>query len=507
MRLLSLSLVAGILISTARPASTTTTELTGFHPCDALIAAGLSSRLLHPTDAAYEPRIQSYWALNTRQHPYCIFQPHTAGEVSIAVSTLFAENSTGAGDWHLAIRAGGHNLRYANNIDNGVTIDLLYLNQTRYDKQTNVASLGPGSKWQDVYAELHKYGAIATGGRDGDVGVGGFLLGGGSTYYMASQGFACDSIVNYEVVLVNGSIANANKHENADLWKALKGGGSNFGIVTRFDLEALPDTKIARGERAISAQYTGQFMDAIVGFTEQQQRGDADALVAILMHTEGEDVLATIEVNTEGVENSTAFKSFNQLPQITPFNQSVEYLYEAALDSRLDGGAWVAQTTLTFKNDKRMLNHAAAIHSKFASSLEILIGKESFTSLIFFQPLPSLYADISADKGGNLFAHTLDAGNAILWTGGVVVNTNETDLMVASAKMHEMVAELEEYSQKTGNDNPLVYMNYADFSQDPLGSYGEESVDFMKRVARKYDPQGRFQKMVPGGFKIARVHN
>lgn len=46
------------------------------------------------------------------------------------------------------------------------------------------------------------------------------------------------------------------------------------------------------------------------------------------------------------------------------------------------------------------------------------------------------------------------------------------------------------------------YLNYADRSQDPLGSYGAQSLEFLKRTSAKYDPSGVFQKRVPGGFKI-----
>lgn len=316
--------------------------------CDALITAGLGNRVVLPSHASYEPRIQSYWALNTRRHPYCLVQPHTAQEVSTVLTTLLGRNENGnastqidgAGDWHVAIRAGGHNLGDSNNIANGVTIDLAYLNGTSYNARTNIASIGPGAKWEDVYASLHEYGVVATGGRDGDVGVGGFLLGGGSTYYMAKEGFGCDSIANFEVVLANGTIVHANQNENEDLWRALKGGGSNFGVVTRYDMKALPDKKLVRGQRSISAKYTGQFVDAVVDFTDKQEKFDDDALIAILAHVEGEDILATIEVNTEGVQNSTGFDKFTKIPQIKPFEQNVGYLYEAARNSTLPGDAW-----------------------------------------------------------------------------------------------------------------------------------------------------------------------
>lgn len=63
----------------------------------------------------------------------------------------------------------------------------------------------------------------------GDVGVGGLLLGGGLSFLSAQYGLGCDSVVNYEVVLADSTIVNANEHSNSDLFWALKGGGNQFG--------------------------------------------------------------------------------------------------------------------------------------------------------------------------------------------------------------------------------------------------------------------------------------
>lgn len=60
---------------------------------------------------------------------------------------------------------------------------------------------------------------------------------GGLSFFSSREGFICDNVLNYEVVLASGEIVNANAHENADLWTALRGGGNNLGIVTRFDLK------------------------------------------------------------------------------------------------------------------------------------------------------------------------------------------------------------------------------------------------------------------------------
>lgn len=79
---------------------------------------------------------------------------------------------------------------------------------------------------------------MVAGGRERDVAVAGFLLGGGTSLYTCRAGFGCDQVVNFEVVLADGRIVQANRDEHVDLFKVLKGGGNNFGIVTRFDIQA-----------------------------------------------------------------------------------------------------------------------------------------------------------------------------------------------------------------------------------------------------------------------------
>jgi hypothetical protein len=117
----------------------------------------------------------------------------------------------------------------------------------------SVVGLGSGLTWMSVYKELEQKGLMVTGGRVGSVGVGGFTLGGGISFLDNLYGWACDNVRNFEVrsrcifwlalltmlqvVLANGSIVNANVESHPDLYFALRGGGNNFGIVTRFDYE------------------------------------------------------------------------------------------------------------------------------------------------------------------------------------------------------------------------------------------------------------------------------
>jgi len=205
----------------------------------------------------------------------------------------------------------------SNNIVNGVTIDLGKMNGSWYDSERKLASLEPGAHWADVYKNLlDKFNVTVTGGRDGDVGVGGFLLGGGISYYAGANGFGCDTIINYEVVLGNGTIVQANATENADLFKALKGGGSNFGIITRFDVEAMPAVDLAYSRYIIPGNYSDDMIDAVVDFTKEAENRGYDHLITLYEHipkVEG-TMIMSIRVNTKGDLNTTAFDKISKIP-------------------------------------------------------------------------------------------------------------------------------------------------------------------------------------------------
>lgn len=102
--------------------------------------------------------------------------------------------------------------------------------------ETKIASIQPGSKFGDAYTALDPHNVSIAGGRASVVGVGGFVTGGGYSFQSNAHGFACDNVANYEIVLANGSVVNANSQENSDLWKAQKGSSGNFGFVTRIDM-------------------------------------------------------------------------------------------------------------------------------------------------------------------------------------------------------------------------------------------------------------------------------
>lgn len=130
------------------------------------MSAGIENRVLLPTTVGYETLLDGFWSYNTRSHPWCFVQPHTAEEVGLALATL-ANVNDGAGDWHIAVRSGGHSLAGSNNIENGVTIDLGLMTGVTYNPDTGLASIGPGGKWKNVLKTLlDEHNVSVVGGRE-----------------------------------------------------------------------------------------------------------------------------------------------------------------------------------------------------------------------------------------------------------------------------------------------------------------------------------------------------
>lgn len=112
------------------------------------------------------------------QKPRCIVRPVDTSELQKVVRILTKHHV------HFAIRSGGHSPSpLAANINNGVLIDMSMFNRVDYDAASNVARIGAGMKWGDVYKRLDPYNVTVVGGRVLDVGVGGLILGSESTSY------------------------------------------------------------------------------------------------------------------------------------------------------------------------------------------------------------------------------------------------------------------------------------------------------------------------------------
>ncbi|KAK7697635.1 hypothetical protein SLS64_013374 [Diaporthe eres] len=477
--------------------------------CSALASQrGLQAKIYYPNTTLYSDRMSTYWSLSAALDPWCVAQPEGAKDVSSIVKTLAAN------DCPFGIRGGGHGFfALSNSVAEGVTIDLGYLNTTKYDAATKIASVQPGSHWQEVYDTLSPQGVTVAGGRAGTVGVGGFLSGGGNSFYAASHGMACDTVANFEVVLADGCVVNANADENPDLFSALKGGSGNFGVVTRFDMYAIEfpnatDPAIWGGILIYDLSAGDALIDAMVSFTEAAagDRNTSSILYWAYLPALGGMVLNAALENTLGVENPPAAEVYLNVSGIT--SNTMRRADLAVITSELGAGQpagfrndW---RTLGFGNDARVMRFAVAAHEFAVAQLNATMTPDSgFNTLCMFQPLNNVIARHGAEKGGNVMGldYWMDGGDGIMFLATLAVNGAENEANAAPI-MKNWTDSVAAYADELGVGWGWHYLNYASPDQDPLASVGPENIASLQAASAKYDPHGVFQRLRTSGFKI-----
>jgi FAD/FMN-containing dehydrogenase len=122
--------------------------------------------------------------------------------------------------------------------DGGLTIDLSGLREVTVDTERKLVHVNGGSLLGSVDAVTGPLGLIVPAGIMSETGVGGLALGGGIGWFSRKYGLTCDNFVSLEVVLASGEVIEVNADSHPDLFWALRGGGGNFGIVTRFTFQA-----------------------------------------------------------------------------------------------------------------------------------------------------------------------------------------------------------------------------------------------------------------------------
>jgi FAD/FMN-containing dehydrogenase len=147
----------------------------------------------------------------------------------------------------LAVRSGGHSAAGHSTTDGGLVIDLRELKDLDIDVDGRTAWAGTGLTAAEYTTATAEHG-LATGfGDTGSVGIGGITLGGGVGYLSRLHGLTIDSLLAAEVVTADGRVLQVDEDSHPDLFWAIRGGGGNFGVATRFRFRLHPLEQITGG--------------------------------------------------------------------------------------------------------------------------------------------------------------------------------------------------------------------------------------------------------------------
>ena len=140
----------------------------------------------------------------------------------------------------VAIRGGGHSYAGFGVADGALQIDLSAFNTVTVDRDRRVAVVGGGTRIKELLSETLAVGLYTPMGACGDVGVAGLALAGGDTSGRGLFGTACDNLIGAQLVTADGEVLELGPGRNEDLFWAIRGGGGNFGVVTRLDFRLHP---------------------------------------------------------------------------------------------------------------------------------------------------------------------------------------------------------------------------------------------------------------------------
>ena len=223
------------------PAIDTNTDIaTTPRHCKAGLADRISGTVVTPGDADWDTARQA-WNLAVDRHPEFVVFAESAGDVAATIdyarSNGLAVNPQGT----------GHNASVRADLTGTILLRTDRMRELSVDAAARAVRAGAGVLWQEVTEALAPHGLVGLSGSSGDVGVVGYLLGGGYSWFARKYGLACSSVTAVELVTGDGRFHRVDAQHETDLFWAVRGGAGNIGIVTAIEFTVYPCAQIYAG--------------------------------------------------------------------------------------------------------------------------------------------------------------------------------------------------------------------------------------------------------------------
>ncbi|THV48661.1 hypothetical protein BGAL_0234g00010 [Botrytis galanthina] len=491
-------------VSTSLAGTTVTTDYGTFTYSEASACACSQLSTSYP-EYLYFPNTSNYtyynleaWDIRTNADPACIFSPINADQVAAGVGII------STCDAQFAVRGGGHmNFPGANNINAGVMVALAGLNDLQISADNTTVDVGPGNRWYDVYSYLEPYGRIVIGGRLKTIGVPGLTLIGGVHYFNNKYGYAMDNVVNYDVVLGNGTQVKASADCNPDLFWALKGGANNFGIVTKFTLNTFDIPLVSTTIQVFDESGIEAFLHATCDLAANNYPSIAAGAVVTTTYNATTGAMSAsligVQAGTESPPSRfknftaiTALQSINNVSSMASFAKQLDsplqmFRVEFAVHFMKPNGTVLYQMWQMWKAAVEDVKDVVGFYPTFVTNLD-----------------PKSANTIAKTNGiGNVWGRD-DTESGIWWQMSTGWDLAQDDLHMTTW-IQKVIGEIHNFAianNVSSDETDFIYMGDGGGWQNPFSTMPAENVEKMITIREKYDPLGAFSRLNWGGFKL-----
>jgi FAD/FMN-containing dehydrogenase len=362
-------------------------------------------------------------------------------------------------------------------------------------------SVGAGARWGEVYAKLEPLDLTVAGSRTATDGVGVFVLGGGLSWYSNQHGWACDSVLEFEVVTPRGEILWVNNETHEGLFWGLKGSSGALGIVTKIKMPTITSESIYGGRLTFDEQQLPGIIEALKNLAvSAPDDPDSQGYLSITWRSSREVFYSAYLVDTANRPASPGLNAFYTIPRKT---SSLRFMTigesaEEVGDSNTHG-LRRSQFTLTARLRPEVMQ---AVHDLVRTvAEEITFGRNDSLDMTF-QPIT--ISHLLRSYRSNVFNLDPSRGPLLLISFELSWSAPADDEYFADiARALRGTLERRLRSRKVLED--WIHPNYAAKEQSPFEGEGwkqSPNGKMLRAVARKYDPDGLWRKMVPGIWHV-----
>jgi FAD/FMN-containing dehydrogenase len=295
----------------------------------------LQGQVTTAADDEYDT-VRATFNATVQRRPAAIVRARTDDDV---IAAVVAANDLGL---PIAVRGGGHSVAGHAMADGALVVDLRDRREVTVDPKRAIVRVEGGAQWDDLDAAAWAHRLTVVGGTFGDTGVAGLTLGGGIGWLSGQQGFTCDNLVRAELITAAGEMVVAGPDGDPDLLWALRGGGGNFGVVTKLEFRATDPGPILAGY----VEYPATALKQVLRHLAELAATAPDALqlmASIGPRGEGPDARMSVNVRVcwPGVDSATpdALRQMRMaLPAISDTLALMPYPEIQAMSGRLPFG-------------------------------------------------------------------------------------------------------------------------------------------------------------------------